>query len=105
MPKLSSNPVNYALMERFVCLDVKYIAIKAEKYLIFLRICLFLVKILDHMSNIHFDQSSKYQLQFRYPLNARKNILTVAVSELKEENGPSTALVKPCILKRLFKAF
>ena len=59
MPKLSSNPVNYALMERFVCLDVKYIVVKAEKYLIFLRTCLFLVKNCKSAVKNLFDQSSK----------------------------------------------
>ena len=88
MPKLSSNLVNFALLKRSLCEDFKDMDVKAKISLNFLR-CVFFQ---CHISNIHFDQSSKYQLQFRYPLNARKNILTVAVSELKEENGPSTAL-------------
>ena len=41
IPKLSSNLVNYALIKRFLFVDVKDMVVKAEISLNFPRMCLF----------------------------------------------------------------
>ena len=43
IPRLSSNLVNYALMKRFLSVDVKYIDVNPEIYTNFLKKFLFLV--------------------------------------------------------------